>query len=74
MTKALIIVESPAKIKTLRKLLGSNYLFESSLGHIRDLPQKGFGIDVENNFEPQYAIMPDKKDVIDRLKKAAKQV
>ena len=74
MTKALIIVESPAKIKTLRKLLGSNYLFESSLGHIRDLPQKGFGIDVEKNFEPQYTIMPDKKDVIDRLKKAAKQV
>ncbi|MDQ5956908.1 MAG: type I DNA topoisomerase [Candidatus Rhabdochlamydia sp.] len=74
MTKALIIVESPAKIKTLRKLLGSNYLFESSLGHIRDLPQKGFGIDVENDFEPQYTIMPDKKDVIDRLKKAAKQV
>lgn len=74
MTKALIIVESPAKIKTLRKLLGSNYLFESSLGHIRDLPQKGFGIDVENDFEPQYAIMPDKKDVINRLKKAAKRV
>lgn len=74
MTKALIIVESPAKIKTLKKLLGSNYLFESSLGHIRDLPQKGFGIDVENDFEPQYTVMPDKKDVIDRLKKAAKQV
>lgn len=74
MTKALIIVESPAKIKTLRKLLGSNYLFESSLGHIRDLPQKGFGIDVENDFEPQYTLMPDKKEVIDRLKKAAKQV
>ncbi|HEV3269161.1 MAG TPA: type I DNA topoisomerase [Candidatus Rhabdochlamydia sp.] len=74
MTKALIIVESPAKIKTLKKFLGSNYLFESSLGHIRDLPQKGFGIDVENDFEPQYTIMPDKKDVIDRLKKAAKQV
>ncbi|MDR2539077.1 MAG: type I DNA topoisomerase [Chlamydiales bacterium] len=74
MTKALIIVESPAKIKTLRKLLGSNYLFESSLGHVRDLPQKGFGIDVENDFEPQYTIMSDKKDVIDRLKKAAKQV
>ena len=74
MTKALIIVESPAKIKTLKKLLGSNYLFESSLGHIRDLPQNGFGIDVENDFKPQYTIMPDKKDVIDRLKKAAKQV
>ncbi len=74
MAKALIIVESPAKIKTLKKFLGPKYLFESSIGHIRDLPQKGFGIDVENDFEPQYAILPDKKDVIDRLKKAAKQV
>ena len=51
MAKALIIVESPAKIKTLRKFLGSNYLFESSIGHVRDLPQKGFGIDVENDFD-----------------------
>ncbi len=74
MAKALIIVESPAKIKTLKKFLGSNYIFESSLGHVRDLPQKGFGIDVENDFEPAYAILPDKKDVIDRLKKAAKLV
>ena len=74
MAKALIIVESPAKIKTLRKFLGSNYLFESSIGHVRDLPQKGFGIDVENDFEPEYTILPDKKEVIDRLKKAAKQV
>ncbi|MGC2596031.1 MAG: type I DNA topoisomerase [Rhabdochlamydiaceae bacterium] len=74
MGKALIIVESPAKIKTLRKFLGSNYLFESSLGHVRDLPQKGFGIDVEHDFEPAYTILPDKKDVIERLKKAAKQV
>ncbi|MBS0604822.1 MAG: type I DNA topoisomerase [Verrucomicrobia bacterium] len=74
MAKALIIVESPAKIKTLRKFLGSNYLFESSLGHVRDLPQKGFGIDVDHDFEPAYAILPDKKDVIDRLKKAAKEV
>lgn len=74
MAKALIIVESPAKMKTLKKFLGSNYLFESSIGHVRDLPQKGFGIDIENDFEPQYAILPDKKEVIDRLKKAAKQV
>lgn len=73
MTKALIIVESPTKIKTLRKFLGPNYAFESSLGHIRDLPQKGFGIDLENDFEPQYTTLPDKKEVIDRLKKAAKQ-
>ena len=74
MAKALIIVESPAKIKTLRKFLGPNYIFESSLGHVRDLPQKGFGIDVEHDFEPEYAILPDKKDVIERLKKAAKHV
>ncbi len=72
MAKALIVVESPAKIKTLKKFLGPNYIFESSLGHVRDLPQKGFGIDVENNFEPEYAILPDKKEVIDKLKKAAK--
>ncbi|MGE0670037.1 MAG: toprim domain-containing protein, partial [Parachlamydiales bacterium] len=72
MGKALIVVESPAKIKTLKKFLGSNYIFESSLGHVRDLPQKGFGIDVEHDFEPQYAILPDKQEVIDRLKKAAK--
>jgi DNA topoisomerase-1 len=74
MGKALIIVESPAKIKTLKKFLGANYLFESSLGHVRDLPQKGFGIDVEHDFEPAYAILPDKKEVIERLKKAAKEV
>lgn len=74
MAKALIIVESPAKIKTLRKFLGGNYLFESSMGHIRDLPKKGFGIDVDHDFEPSYETLPDKKDVIERLKKAAKQV
>lgn len=74
MAKSLIIVESPTKIKTLKKFLGSGYLFESSLGHIRDLPQKGFGIDVEHDFEPEYTILPDKKEVIERLKKAAKEV
>jgi DNA topoisomerase-1 len=74
MAKSLIIVESPTKIKTLKKFLGPGYLIESSVGHIRDLPQKGFGIDVEHDFEPEYSILPDKKDVIDKLKKAAKQV
>ncbi len=61
MGKALIIVESPAKIKTLKKFLGPTYIFESSLGHIRDLPQKGFGIDVENDFEPKYVTCLIKK-------------
>ncbi len=72
MGKTLVIVESPTKIKTLQKFLGDDFLFESSLGHVRDLPQKGFGIDVENDFEPAYTTMPDKQEVIDRLKKAAK--
>ena len=73
MGKALVIVESPAKIKTLKKCLGANYFFESSVGHIRDLPQKGFGIDIENDFEPTYATLPDKKEVIQKLQAAAKK-
>lgn len=72
MAKALIIVESPAKIKTLKKFLGPNYIFESSVGHIRDLPEKEFGIDIEHDFEPTYITMPDKDQVIQKLKKAAK--
>lgn len=71
--KALIIVESPAKIKTLKKFLGANYVFESSVGHIRDLPEREFGIDIENDFEPKYAIMPNKQEVVAKLKKAAKE-
>jgi DNA topoisomerase-1 len=73
MKKALIIVESPSKIKTLKKFLGTKYHVESSVGHIRDLPKKGFGIDIENNFEPTYATLEDKKEVIQKLKKAAKE-
>ncbi len=74
MSKALVIVESPAKIKTLRKFLGPHYIFESSIGHIIDLPQKEFGIDVENDFEPKYVSLPDKKAVIKKLQDAAKKV
>ena len=73
MSKSLIIVESPSKIKTLKKILGSNYIIESSIGHVRDLPEKEFGIDIENDFEPKYVTMPDKKEVIAKLKKAAKE-
>lgn len=72
-SKALVIVESPTKIKTLRKFFGPNYTFESSLGHIRDLPPKKFGIDVANDFEPEYELLEGKKEVIDKLKKAAKE-
>ncbi len=74
MKKALIIVESPAKIKTLKKFLGNDYLFASSVGHIRDLPKKEFGIEVEKDFDPNYVNLPDKKDVILNLKKLSKQV
>lgn len=73
MSKALIIVESPAKIKTLKKFLGDNYTFASSIGHIRDLPEKEFGIDIENNFEPTYVTMKDKQQVVKELKEAAKK-
>src|SRR5579872_7489689 len=73
MGKALVIVESPAKIKTLKKFLGGNYIFESSVGHIRDLPERQFGIDIENDFEPMYVTLPDKKDVIKKLQEAAKK-
>lgn len=73
MGKALVIVESPAKIKTLKKFLGPNFIFESSIGHIRDLPQKEFGIDTEHDFEPKYVTLADKKEVIKKLQEAAKK-
>ncbi|NGX56477.1 MAG: DNA topoisomerase 1 [Candidatus Anoxychlamydiales bacterium] len=73
MKKHLVIVESPTKIKTLKKFLGPNYIIESSVGHIRDLPQKEFGIDVENDFDPKYVNIPEKKDVIKKLKEASKK-
>ena len=60
MKKSLIIVESPAKIKTLRKLLGEGFVFDSSLGHIVDLPAKGFGIDIEKGFIPDYQVLEGK--------------
>jgi len=73
MAKSLIIVESPTKIKTLKKLLGATFTFESSYGHVRDLPEKEFGIDIDNDFEPKYTALSKKKDVISKLKKAAKE-
>src|SRR3989344_4055811 len=73
MSKSLVIVESPAKIKTLKKFLGENYFFESSVGHIRDLPEKEFGIDTEHDFEPHYVVLPQKKEVVKKLIAAAKK-
>ncbi len=72
MAKNLVIVESPAKAKTIEKFLGKDFIVRSSFGHIRDLPKKGINIDIANNFEPTYAISDDKKRVVSDLKKEAK--
>jgi DNA topoisomerase-1 len=72
MAKNLVIVESPAKAKTIGTFLGSDYEVKSSFGHIRDLPKKGIGVDVDKRFEPEYQISPDKEKVAAELKKAAK--
>lgn len=71
MTKNLVIVESPAKAKTIEKYLGKDFKVKSSFGHIRDLPSKGVSVDVANNFEPNYQISPDKTKVVAELKKDA---
>jgi DNA topoisomerase-1 len=71
--KNLVIVESPAKAKTIEKYLGKDYTVKSSFGHIRDLPKKGLNIDVEKGFTPSYEINPDKKKVVAELRKAAKE-
>lgn len=72
MSKNLVIVESPAKAKTIEKFLGSDFHVMSSYGHIRDLADKGIGIDFENNYQPIYVVPADKKKVVGELKKAAK--
>jgi len=77
MSKNLVIVESPAKAKTINKHLGSDYTVMASIGHIKDLPSKELGVDVENNFEPTYVVIPDKrkrnnKKTVAALRKAAK--
>src|SRR5688572_26953535 len=71
MSKNLVIVESPAKAKTIEGYLGKDYKVASSMGHIRDLPKGSGAIDIENDFEPTYEISPDKKEVIQKLKKLA---
>ena len=71
MSKNLVIVESPAKAKTIEKYLGSEFKVSSSYGHISDLPKKEIGIDFENNFKPKYIISHDKKDIVKQLKKQA---
>ena len=72
MAKSLVVVESPSKAKTINKYLGAGYTVMASVGHIKDLPKKGIGIDFDNNFEPSYEVIPGKEKVIKQLKAAAK--
>ena len=72
MANSLIVVESPTKVKTIKKFLGDNFNVVASMGHIKDLPKSKLGIDLENNFEPTYDLIEAKKKTIDELKKAAK--
>ena len=77
MSKSLVIVESPAKAKTINKYLGDDYTVMASIGHIKDLPARELGVDVDNDFEPHYEVIPDtkkrnNKKVVSDLKKAAK--
>src|SRR5713226_8155648 len=73
MGRSLVIVESPAKAKTINKYLGRNYSVKASLGHVKDLPKKDLGIDVEHGFEPTYEVIPGKTKVVAELKKAGKE-
>ncbi|HEV8702950.1 MAG TPA: type I DNA topoisomerase [Candidatus Polarisedimenticolia bacterium] len=71
MKKSLVIVESPAKAKTINKFLGRNFTVKASMGHVRDLPKKSLGVDEKKDFKPTYEILPGRKKVMDELKKAA---
>lgn len=73
MGQKLVIVESPAKAKTIGKYLGKNYIVEASMGHVRDLPKSKLGVDIENNYTPKYITIRGKGELLDKLKKAAKK-
>src|SRR5438128_9298527 len=70
--KSLVIVESPAKSNTINKYLGSGYVVKATLGHVKDLPKSKLGVDVKNDFEPVYDIIPGKEKVVKELRAAAK--
>ena len=73
MAHYLVIVESPAKVKTIKKFLGSNYTVAASQGHVRDLPKSQLGIDVENDYEPKYITIRGKGEILATLRKEAKK-
>lgn len=72
--KSLLIVESPAKAKTIKKILGSSFQIKASVGHIRDLPKKTLGVDVKKNYAPAYEVLPEKEKVVKELSEAAQKV
>src|ERR1035441_3144570 len=74
MAKALVIVESPAKAKTINKYLGKQFIVKASLGHIKDLPKRDLAVDIEHGFTPRYEIIEGKKKLIGELKAAARNV
>ena len=71
MSKSLVIVESPAKAKTIQKYLGKGYTVEASLGHVKDLPKSNLGVDIEKDFDTEYIVIPGKEKVLVKLKKLA---
>ena len=71
---ALVIVESPAKAKTINKYLGASYTVKASMGHVRDLPEKGIGVDIENQFEPTYEVLSSRKKLVSELKSIVRSV
>src|SRR5439155_19614405 len=73
MAKQLVIVESPTKAKTLERYLGSDYTVAASKGHVRDLPEKSMGVDVDDGFRPEYVLVEEKKDTVTQLKRAYKR-
>jgi DNA topoisomerase-1 len=73
MIKNLVIVESPAKAKTIEGYLGKDFVVKSSFGHVRDLPKDNNAIDIENGFKPTYVISSDKREVVAQLRKLAKE-
>jgi DNA topoisomerase-1 len=74
MSKKLVVVESPAKARTIRGILGPEYRVLASMGHVRDLPRKGLGVDLEQNFRPRYVIAPGKRKTVKQLREAAHQI
>ena len=71
-TKPLVVVESPTKVRTIKKYLGEDFNVAATVGHIKDLPSKEMGIDIENGFTPQYHTIPGKQKVISALKKGGR--